>query len=143
MSCIWRRACATKTINFNTTRRLIAQKRTHTGQQGRKRTHLILGTQHDGLGDRAERLHQLNQVGLRRTDDKEKHRLSARAVKKRNLSFRKTRIAPAGTEPRKTKVRNLSPLSHLGDLVADVPDVDHLGRLRHPPELETTPSDHY
>jgi hypothetical protein len=105
-------------------------RNTDTGQQGRKRTHLILGTQHDGLGDRAERLHQLNQVGLRRTDDKDKHRLSARAVKTKS-SFRKTRIAP-GTESKKTKVRDLALLSYLGDLVPDVPDVDHLGRLRHP-----------
>lgn len=44
---------------------------------------LILATQHDELGYRAERLQQLEQIGL-------------------------------------------------GDLVPDVPDVDHLGRLRHP-----------
>jgi hypothetical protein len=129
-------------IQFQHHARLIAQKRTHTGQQGRKRTHLILGTQHDGLGDRAERLHQLNQVGLRRTDDKEKHRLSAWALKTKSF-IQENKNRPRHTEPKKTKVRNLSPLSHLGDLVADVPDVDHLGHLRHPPELETTPSDHY
>jgi hypothetical protein len=121
------------------------QTHTHTGQQGRRRrrTHLILGTQHNDLGHRAERLHQLKQIGLRRTaDDKEERTHRAWAVKKKS-SFRPTnRPGQKKESKKKTKVGDLAPVSHLGDLLADVPDVDHLGRLRHPPELETTQADH-
>jgi hypothetical protein len=123
------------------------QTHTHTGQQGRRRrrTHLILGTQHNDLGHRAERLHQLKQIGLRRTaDDKEKRRHGAWAVKKEILIQKNNPITPdrRKKESKKRKVGDLAPVSHLGDLLADVPDVDHLGRLRHPPELETTQADH-